>query len=532
MAMSGHSKLTLDDIPVINMGQFLLDRMKTFGDSVAIVDGTTEEETSYRKLAMEVESAASGLQAFGVQKNDVICVVSPNHPDYLVAFYATTLIAGTFQPVNPMYTKDDIVKVFKQCKSKFIMTTSELLPKVKEASAEFPTIKIIMFGESPGYTSFRSLFDHSHGPYVSPDIDPKSDVAALMSSSGTTGFPKAVRMTHYSIVANTLQQRCAGLNTSADTLVVFLPFFHAYGLYLVSYYAHHLGARLVVMSMFEPDKYLYLIEKYKPNLLQVVPPVMVLFSKYPKVANYDLSSVTQIICGAAPLSKEIEDTVKTKLNIQCIHQGYGMTEVGVTHLNGRDNSRYKSVGKLLPLVEMKIVDVDSGRIMGVNEEGEIWVKGPQLSLGYHELPEQTRELFTPDGWARTGDIGYEDEDGFLFVVDRLKELIKYKAFQVAPATLEDILLRHDAIADVGVVGMLDVDAGELPRAYVVLKAGRTLTEQDVLTFVADQVAPHMKLRGGVEFVQEIPRTASGKILRKSLRERAREFAASKSPRSN
>ncbi|WAQ94479.1 Y0074-like protein [Mya arenaria] len=261
MAMSGHSKLTLDDIPVINMGQFLLDRMKTFGDSVAIV-----------------ESAASGLQAFGVQKNDVICVVSPNHPDYLVAFYATTLIAGTFQPVNPMYTK--------------------------------------------GYTSFRSLFDHSHGPYVSPDIDPKSDVAALMSSSGTTGFPKA------------------------------------------------------------------------------------------------------------------------------------------------------------------IVDVDSGRIMGVNEEGEIW------------------------------------------------ELIKYKAFQVAPATLEDILLRHDAIADVGVVGMLDVDAGELPRAYVVLKAGRTLTEQDVLTFVADQVAPHMKLRGGVEFVQEIPRTASGKILRKSLRERAREFAASKSPRSN
>ncbi|WAR09743.1 Y0074-like protein [Mya arenaria] len=349
MAMSGHSKLTLDDIPVINMGQFLLDRMKTFGDSVAI-------------LAMEVESAASGLQAFGVQKNDVICVVSPNHPDYLVAFYATTLIAGTFQPVNPMYTKDDIVKVFKQCKSKFIMTTSELLPKVKEASAEFPTIKIIMFGESPGYTSFRSLFDHSHGPYVSPDIDPKSDVAALMSSSGTTGFPKAMRRTEHK--------------------------------------RRHFGCIPAILP------------RLWPLLSQLLRP-----SSWCKARRH-------------------------------------------------------------------IVDVDSGRIMGVNEEGEIW------------------------------------------------ELIKYKAFQVAPATLEDILLRHDAIADVGVVGMLDVDAGELPRAYVVLKAGRTLTEQDVLTFVADQVAPHMKLRGGVEFVQEIPRTASGKILRKSLRERAREFAASKSPRSN
>ncbi|WAQ94556.1 LUCI-like protein [Mya arenaria] len=406
--MSEKPPLRLEDIPVTNMTAYLLDKIRHYGDKVAMVDATTENTTTYSELVTRIERAASGLQATGVMKDDAIGVLSPNHPDYLVTFYACALV--------------------------------------------------LLYGEAGGdYETFESLLDPGHAPYRTPELDPRTSVAALMSSSGTTGFPKA------------------------------------------------------------------------PTNLQLVPPIMVLLAKSPKVSEYDLSSVSQIACGAAPLSKEIEDLVKEKLKLPCIFQGYGMTEIGVTHLNGRGEFRYKSVGKLLPLTEMKIVDVETGKPVGPGQEGEIWIRGPQVCGGYLGLPEQTRELFTNDGWVKTGDIGYEDEDGYLFVVDRLKELIKYKAFQVAPATLEDILLRHDAIADVGVVGMPDVEAGELPRAYVVRKQGREASEEEIRKFVDDQVAPHMKLRGGVEFIQEIPRTASGKILWKSLRELARALAAKQPP---
>ncbi|WAQ94553.1 LOW QUALITY PROTEIN: LUCI-like protein [Mya arenaria] len=330
------------------------------------VDATTEKTTTYSELVTRIERAASGLQAIGVMKDDDIGVLSPNHPDYLVTFYACALV--------------------------------------------------LLYGEAGGdYETFESLLDPGHVPYRTPELDPRTSVAALMSSSGTTGFPKA------------------------------------------------------------------------PTNLQLVPPIMVLLAKSPKVSEYDLSSVSQIACGAAPLSKEIEDLVKEKLKLPCIFQGYGMTEVGVTHLNGRGEFRYKSVGKLLPLTEMKIVDVETGKPVGPGQEGEIWIRGPQVCGGYLGLPEQTRELFTNDGWVKTGDIGYEDEDGYLFVVDRLKELIKYKAFQVAPAILEDILLRHDAIADR--VGMPDVEAGELPRAYVVRKQGREASEEEIRKFVDDEDMP-------------------------------------------
>ncbi|XP_052793535.1 uncharacterized protein LOC128227237 [Mya arenaria] len=522
--MSEKPPLRLEDIPVTNMTAYLLDKIRHFGDKVAMVDATSEKTTTYSELVTRIERAASGLQAIGVMKDDAIGVLSPNHPDYLVTFYACALVGATLQPISPMYTKDDLAKVLRDCNTKFLFTVSALLPKVQEATQGLEHIKVLLYGEAGGdYETFESLLDPGHAPYRTPELDPRTSVAALMSSSGTTGFPKAVCISHYAIVANTIQQivkiklntNTSGMRNPVNALAI------AFALFT--------GARIVIMPRFDFETFLRLIEKYKPTNLQLVPPIMVLLAKSPKVSEYDLSSVSQIACGAAPLSKEIEDLVKEKLKLPCIFQGYGMTEVGVTHLNGRGEFRYKSVGKLLPLTEMKIVDVETGKPVGPGQEGEIWIRGPQVCGGYLGLPEQTRELFTNDGWVKTGDIGYEDEDGYLFVVDRLKELIKYKAFQVAPAILEDILLRHDAIADVGVVGMPDVEAGELPRAYVVRKQGKEASEEEIRKFVDAQVAPHMKLRGGVEFIQEIPRTASGKILRKSLRELARALAAKQAP---
>ncbi|XP_045188977.2 uncharacterized protein LOC123546613 [Mercenaria mercenaria] len=524
----------LEDIPIINLGQFLLRYMKQHdGNKVAMVDSTTEESFTYAEIIDRTEKAAAGLQKFGVKKDDVIAIVSPNCPDYLISFYASALISATFQPVNPLFTSDDLKKVFEQCNTKFVITIPELLPKVSAASENLSStdaLKVIVFGEAEaagGHVTFQSLIDSSDGQYTTPSADPKKDVVAFMLSSGTTGFPKAVMISHYTIVANTLIMHTEPTIPKDDHLVMFLPLFHIYGLYLCGMYSHFVGAALVIMKKFSPDDYLRLIEKYKPSTIHTVPPIMVMFAKYPKVSEYDLSSVKVAICGAAPLSKEIEDVVKTKLKLPCINQGYGMTEIGVTHLNGKGTFKYKSVGKLLPLVEMKIVDVDTGKTCDAYEEGEIWIRGPQVCLGYLNAPEETKTFFTEDGWAKTGDIGCEDEDGYLFIVDRLKELIKYKGFQVAPASLEDVLLRHDAVADTGVVGLPDEDAGELPRAYVVRKAGKEVTEEELVEYVNGLVAPHMKLRGGVEFVTEIPRTPSGKILRKTLREKAKAYRGQK-----
>lgn len=513
--------LRLEDIPAMNFGKYLLDRMKRFRDQDAVVDGTTRKSYSYHDVISRSERLAAGLQRFGVQPGDVICMFTPNHIDYLTVFYSSTLINAVLQAINPLFTTDDLKKVLTDCNTKFIVTIPALVPKVTEATRGLKTTKVIVFGTSDGCTSFDSLLAAEGTPYRTPEADWKSKTAVLLYSSGTTGFPKAVKQTHYSLTANAIQMNRSGINFSGQCLISFLPLFHIYGLVVMGSTVHCMGCKLVIMARFDLEEYLSLIQTFKPPTLQLVPPVMVLLAKHPRVSEYDLSSVKRILCGAAPLSAEIEDAVLKRLKLEDIQQGYGMTEVGVTHINTVEESRRNAVGKLLELTEMKIVDVETGKLLGVNEAGEVLIRGPQVSTGYRNLPAQTREMFIEDGWVRTGDIGKQDKDGYLFIVDRLKELIKYKGFQVAPATLEDILLRHDAVADAGVIGVPDEEAGELPRAFVVRKPGKEVTEQTLQDFVAGLVAPYMKLRGGVEFTDEIPRSLSGKILRRVLRETAK-----------
>lgn len=510
--------LRLEDIPVMNFGQFMIDQMRKFGDQEAIIDGFTKQAYSYKKVVKRAECLAAGLQELGVKPGDVICIAAPNHIDYHVTFYATSLINAVLQAVNPLFTRDDLNKVFRECNTQIVVTIDELVPKVNEARTGLDHIKVVTFGQAKGCIPFERLLTNSGKKYHTPQADWKSSIVVLLYSSGTTGFPKAVKTSHYALIANAVQAiHSGGAFEDRECLVSFVPMFHLTGLVLVGSIAHSLGCKLVFMPRFDVEEYLSLIQTYKPPGLVVVPPIMVMLAKHPKVSEYDLSSVKRIICGAAPLSAEIEEAVKNKLNLTNIQQGYGMTEVGVTHANIRDKFKHNSVGKLLELVEMKIVDVETGKTLEANREGEVWIRGPQVTSGYLNLPAATKEMFLQDGWVRTGDIGRVDEDGFLFIVDRLKELIKYKGFQVAPAALEDILLRHDAVADVGVIGFPDEEAGELPKAFVVRKAEKHVSEKELQDFVSGLVAPYMKLRGGVAFVDEIPRSMSGKILRRTLR---------------
>ncbi|XP_067665299.1 uncharacterized protein [Haliotis asinina] len=505
--------------PCVSLGTFMTERFDQLGEKVALIDSNTGRSMSYRELSATVRRLARGLSNLGFKRGDVLCMFSPNVIEYPIVFYAVASLGGVFQATNPLYNADELKHTFDICNSKFLLTLPNMLPVVKQAQSH-AIQKVIVLGKSEGCVSFSTLItsDISDAPVSDRGIDPKNDVTAILFSSGTTGKPKAAQITHYAVTSNVLQMLATGNLTDKDSYVTFLPFFHIYGLGPIITGGLYSGAKNVVMSRFEIHEYLRNVQEHKATVLHVVPPVMVLLTTVPAARQYDLSSVGRVICGAAPLSQDIERKVLKIFNIKHVTQGFGMTECLVTHLTLDEKYRFGSVGVLLPGAECKIVDLETGKALPANREGELCVRGPSLMKGYLSNPVATRAMLTEDGWMKTGDVGYVDDDGFLFIVDRLKELIKYKGFQVAPAELEDVLLSHPAVADVGVIGIPDVEAGELPKAFVVMKSGSRTTEQELQDFVKSKVSGTKRLRGGVTFLQEIPKSASGKILRRILRD--------------
>ena len=290
--------------------------------------------------------------------------------------------------------------------------------------------------------------------------------------------------------------------------------------------AVYLGITLVTMPRFDLEQFLEIVQKYKITSLNLVPPLVLALAKHPVIDNYDLSSVRIIGSGAAPLGQELEQACAERLGCE-IYQGYGLTEVaGACHVNKSPvpSEKRGAVGLVLPNTYSKIIDTETGEELGLNERGEVLVKGPHVMVGYLNNEEATRGCIDDDGWFHTGDVGYADDDEYLYIVDRVKELIKYKAYQVAPAELEALLVSHAAIADAAVIPSPDEEAGEVPKAFVVLK--EDISPEDIMLFIAEQVAPHKKIRR-LEIVDEIPKSASGKILRRVLVEKEREnFAKS------
>jgi acyl-CoA synthetase (AMP-forming)/AMP-acid ligase II len=384
--------------------------------------------------------------------------------------------------------------------------------------------ELFVFGEcGDAATPFAELYE-SDGVAPGVVIDPREDLVALPYSSGTTGASKGVMLTHRNLVANLRQIEAMGHALQTDTLVCVLPMFHIYGLNVIMNFGLYAGATTVVLPHFDLEEFLGVAEKYEVTMAHVVPPIMLALARHPAVGRYDLSSLRRVFTGAAPLGEQIAREVGARL--ECVvMQGYGMTEASPsTHMTPREpeNMRAGSVGILMPNTECKIVGVEGGAESGVGEEGEICVRGPQVMKGYLNRPEATAETIDPEGWLHTGDIGHADAEGHFFVVDRKKELIKYKGFQVAPAELEALLVTHPAVADAAVIPSPDEEAGEVPKAFLVLKNDRGATADELMAFVASRVSPYKKIRL-VEFVDQIPKSASGKILRRVLvaRERAR-----------
>jgi acyl-CoA synthetase (AMP-forming)/AMP-acid ligase II len=520
------------DIPDLPLVEFVLQRADDIPDKIALVCGVSGRSLTYGALALAVRRAAAGLHARGVRKGDVVGIVSPNTPEFAVAFYAIATIGAICSTVNPIATAEEIGAQFADSEAIMLITIPDLLEKCRVAARLATTVReIVVFGEAEGATPFSELLAHGDAPPV-VHIDPANDVVALPYSSGTSGIPKGVMLTHRNLVANICQGRgVARMVNTDDRVVGVLPFFHIYGMVVIMGGALVEGATIVTLPRFELEGFLRTLQDHRITYANVVPPIILALAKHPLVANYDLSSLRTLFSGAAPLGAELADACATRLDLR-VRQGYGLTETSpVTHFHPLDGDVVKpaSVGPLVPNTEARIVDPDTGVDLPAGEPGELWIRGPQVMKGYFNKPEATAACLSADGWFRTGDVAVVDDDGWFAIVDRVKELIKYKGLQVAPAELEAILLSHPGIADAAVIPVADADAGEIPKAFVVLRvdaagnAPANASATEIMTFVAERVSPYKKVRR-VEFVDAVPKSPSGKILRRLLVQRERDLA--------
>src|SRR5438309_377581 len=506
-------------IPEVSLTDFIFSSFTEIKDKPALIDGPSGRMLTYKQFASAVRRTAAGLSQRGFKKGDVFGIFSPNCPEYAIAFHAVAMLGGVNTTLNPLYTAEEAACQLKDSGAKLLVTGPQFIEKARVAAQASMIEELFVFGEAEGAASFDSLLE-SDGDVPPVAISPREDLVALPYSSGTTGLPKGVMLTHYNLVANMCQMDGLDYFHRDDTLLCVLPLFHIYGLVVVLNMGLHLGATIVTMPRFDLDQFLSLIQKYRVTLSHIVPPIVLKLAKDPVVDNYDLSSLKMIFSGAAPLGAELSRECMQRIGCG-IRQGYGLTETSpVTHSSPADPAKMKlgSVGTAAPNTEVKLLDPASGEDLGPNQEGEVCVRGPQVMRGYLNNPEATARTIDEDGWLHTGDIGYADDDGHFFIVDRVKELIKYKGFQVAPAELESVLLTHPAVADAAVIPCRDDEAGEIPKAFIVLKD--SATTEELMGFVAERVAPHKKIRA-VEFIDQIPKSLSGKILRRVLVERDR-----------
>ncbi len=511
-------------IPEVSLTDFIFQTTGQFKDKPALIDGPSGRTLTYGQFEDAVRRTAAGLAQRGFRKGDVFGIFSTNCLEYGVAFHAVAILGGINTPVNPLYTAAEAAFQLNNAGAKFLVTSPQFVEKAREAADLSKIKELFAFGEAEDATPFDSLLQ-SDGDVPKVEINAREDLVALPYSSGTTGLPKGVMLTHYNLIANMRQMDGLDFFHRDDTLLCVLPLFHIYGLVVVLNMGLHLGATIVTMPRFDLEQFLNLIQTYRVTLSHIVPPIVLQLSKNPIVEKYDLSSLKMIFSGAAPLGDELSRECIKRIGCP-IRQGYGMTETSpVTHSSPADPAKMKlgSVGPPAPNTECKLIDPATGSELGPNQEGELCVRGPQIMKGYLNNPKATERTIDNDHWLHTGDIGYADEDGHFYIVDRVKELIKYKGFQVAPAELEAILLTHPAVADAAVIPCRDDEAGEVPKAFVVLKG--EASAEAIMDFVAERVAPHKKIRF-VEFIPQIPKSASGKILRRVLVEKERAKAAS------
>ena len=488
-------------------------------DDVVLIDGVDGRKFTAGDVIDHVKRLAGGLRAAGHVPQKPVALMAPNSPEYCIIFHAIAWAGGTITTLNPTYTAHEIRHQLRDSGAGLLITVPATLAVAKEALKELPEVQICVIGsadddDSGDCQSLAELYGTAQEQQYPVDLDRHS--VALPYSSGTTGLPKGVCLSHRSLSMN-IDQTAKGAEFQAgETAAAFLPFFHIYGMTVLMNMHLACGGVLVTMPRFDLEVFLRICQDHRARRMWIVPPVALALAKHPLVDDYDLSALEQVFSGAAPMGNALSDAVASRFDCAML-QGYGMTELApVSHITPLSTPRSGASGLAVPNTRCRIVSPETGADLPPGEEGELWIKGPQVMIGYLNNEQATKDTLTADGWLKTGDMAIIDANGYMFVVDRLKELIKYKGFQVAPAELEATLVAHPQIQDAAVIGQHDEEAGEIPVAFVVCQDPAP-SQEDIQAYVGSQLS-HYKQLHRVTFVETIPKSPSGKILRRLLRD--------------
>ncbi len=521
--MIHHSPLPDVEIPDLPLTEYVLAGGAGQPDKPALIDGASGRVMTYGELEDAIRSLAGGLVAAGFGRGDVLALMAPNGPEYAVVFHGAAMAGGTVTTINPVYTQAEVHHQLADSGARILVTIAPLADAAACACAGTAVTEVYLLGEAvqaDGAVPVRPLSALAGSPLAAHVPVGPDDVVALPYSSGTTGLSKGVMLTHKNLVANVAQTLGAIPSAADERLMAVLPFFHIYGMQCMMNCGLRAGATVVTLPRFDLEQFLRAHQDYRITRSFVAPPIVLALARHPLVDSFDLSHLRLVNSGAAPLKADLAAECGQRLGCDVV-QGYGMTELSpVSHLTPPGWFRPGSVGVTAPGTQTRIVDPLTGADRDPGEEGEVWVRGPQVMKGYLNNPQATALTLDADGWLHTGDLGYMDADGHLYVVDRLKELIKYKGFQVPPAELEAVLLRHPDVADAAVIGLPDDEAGEIPAGYVVLRPAAAASPEEIMRFVAGEVANYKQIRR-LEVIDAIPKSAAGKILRRVLRDSAR-----------
>lgn len=533
------------DYPKVPLHALLENSVKDFPDKPAII--FLGKKITYRELGSLVNRFATALYNLGIRKGDVVGLYLPNMPQFVIAYYGALKIGAVATGISPLFVERELEFQLSDSEAKAIVLLDALFPRFKKVWEKtkvkfaivarlgeyMPSLKAFLgkllkkiptaeVPRQPNVYFFKELVEKTPEQPPSVEINPEEDLAVLQYTGGTTGLPKGAMLTHMNLVSNAIG--CSAwlqAKRGEDTGLSVLPFFHIYGMTVAMNFTIYAGATMVLLPRFDVVEVLKSIQKYKVTLFPGVPTMYALIVDHPEAKKYNLRSVKFCISGAAPLPPEVQKKFMEMTGAVLV-EGYGLTEASpVTHCNPLDPTmktvKIGSIGIPWPDTDAKIVDVETGtREMPVGEVGELVVKGPQVMKGYWKRPEETSEVLR-NGWLYTGDLGKMDEDGYFYITDRKKDLIKYKGYSVYPRELEDILYEHPAVKLAAVVGKPDPVSGEIPKAFIVLREGAMATEEEIMKFVNERVAPYKAIRE-VEFRKELPMSLVGKVLRRVLRE--------------
>lgn len=504
--------------PKIPLFQFLTDTANRYPNHIAF--NCQGLGISYRELNTITTKLALALRTLGVKKRDRVLIFLPNSLQFIIGYYGIIKTGAIVVPTNPLYKKLELWQRISDSKAKMLITNKELYPVAKETVSKAKVTTLLMPDdkEVTNVSWVEKLLADKPAISAQVEIKPIEDVVTLLYTGGTTGVSKGVMLTHYNLVVNAIQNAVWFEWSHRDIVIGLAPFYHTWGGCIAINSPVYAGARVIILPRFDTEELLMTIEKEQATVLYGAASLFNMLLNSPIINKYDLSSLRYVKAGAMPIPLELKERWEKLTGVKMV-LGYGLTEASPeTHNSPPCRVKAGTIGIPIIDTDARIVDMETGTInLPPGEVGELVVKGPQVMKGYWRSPSETRATLRR-GWLYTGDLAIVDEDGYFRIADRKKDTIKYKGYTIAPAELEDAVYMHPAVKECAIIGTPAPIVGEIPKAYIVLKEGCQLTEEEIIKFCEANLAPYKKIRA-VQFIKEIPKTPVGKVLRRELRNR-------------